>query len=189
MQLTDWERTVADYEAKQEQRDLDFAKEKEWLLLKQEELKKSAMQEIATYTVVRDEIKKRMWEARQDYLDGLKQMQSWTQTAANAMIASFNSVAESLRSLIELAGSAWAMWLDVRWISWTRANWWPVEWWSSYLVGERWPEIFTPRISWNITPNNQMWWITLNFTWTFGQWVADELGDMIMQKLKYHYAI
>jgi hypothetical protein len=29
MQLTDWERTVADYEAKQEQRDLDFAKEKE----------------------------------------------------------------------------------------------------------------------------------------------------------------
>jgi hypothetical protein len=195
MQLTDWERTLADYEAKQEQRDIDFEKEKEGLLLKQEELKKSAMQEISIYTVVKDKIKEKMWEARQDYMDGLKQMQSWTQAAWERMISIFKWVASSIRDMIWAAQQAAEFWIAINvWgmisqRAWARANWWPVEWWSSYLVGERWPEIFTPRISWNITPNNKIGWIVLNFTWTFGHWVADELWDMIMQKLKYHYSI
>lgn len=35
-----------------------------------------------------------------------------------------------------------------------RAIWWPVSAWSPYIVGERWPELFTPTQSGNITPNN-----------------------------------
>ncbi len=49
--------------------------------------------------------------------------------------------------------------------SWARANWWDVWAWKSYLVGERWPELFTPGESWSITSNRDMWkwWVTLSF--------------------------
>ena len=48
-------------------------------------------------------------------------------------------------------------------LAWARADWWPVMWWSSYLVWERWPEIFTPKTSWGITPNNAIWGISISF--------------------------
>jgi hypothetical protein len=47
-----------------------------------------------------------------------------------------------------------------------KAIWWHVNWWQSYIVGEKWPELFTPNKSGNITPNNKLWWgstINLNF--------------------------
>ena len=62
-----------------------------------------------------------------------------------------------LRTMISLQASAdW--WGSSGWISWTRAVGWPVQSWKTYLVGERWPEMFTPATSWSITPNNQMSW-------------------------------
>lgn len=47
------------------------------------------------------------------------------------------------------------MWSLQSWevISWARANWWPVLGWSSYLVWERWPEIFMPKVSGTIIPD------------------------------------
>jgi len=40
--------------------------------------------------------------------------------------------------------------------SWARALGWPVTGGNSYLVGERWPELFTPSQSGSITPNNKL---------------------------------
>ena len=71
-----------------------------------------------------------------------------------------------------------------------RADWWPVDSWSTYLVGERWPELFTPSRSWQIVSNEKMqgwgmnisinmWWVTVNNT-------ADEnrLVEKISEELK-----
>lgn len=49
-----------------------------------------------------------------------------------------------------------------------RANGWPVQAWSPYIVGERWPELFVPRQSWTIIPNHEITnnnWITINISW------------------------
>ena len=81
------------------------------------------------------------------------------------------SIMDRIRNTINtiksmIASVAWNWWwssVSPAWIAWQRANWWPVNWWSTYLVWERWPELFTPSTSWNITPN---WWfgnITINF--------------------------
>ncbi len=48
-----------------------------------------------------------------------------------------------------------------------RANGWPVQAWSPYIVGERWPELFVPWTSWSIVPNENITnnnWITINMS-------------------------
>lgn len=70
-------------------------------------------------------------------------------------------------------------------LAWARATWWPVTWWSSYLVWERWPEIFTPWISWSITPNNKLGSsIVINISGVFGRDAVDQIGDAIVGRLK-----
>lgn len=70
-----------------------------------------------------------------------------------------------------------------------RALGWPVQGWKSYLVGERWPEMFTPATSWSITPNSQMWWggtsININMWWVTVTNEADEqrLAQTIIQEI------
>ena len=57
------------------------------------------------------------------------------------------------------------------WSDWSRASWWPVYAWNSYLVGEAWPELFVPSTNWKIVNNadlwNATWWIeiTVNMWW------------------------
>lgn len=47
------------------------------------------------------------------------------------------------------------------WITW-KATWWPVSANTPYIVGENWPELFVPNSSWNIVPNENLWWIVVN---------------------------
>jgi len=71
------------------------------------------------------------------------------------------------------------------WISWERANWWPVTWWKTYLVWERWPELFTPPNSWKITANNKLWWsanISINMWGVTVNNSADE--NRLVEKIK-----
>ena len=61
------------------------------------------------------------------------------------------------------------------WADWSRATWWPVYSWNSYLVWEAWPELFVPSTNWKIVKNSDldsisspinitidMWWVVLN---------------------------
>jgi len=83
-----------------------------------------------------------------------------------------NIVKNSFKKAGDIASSIWS-WISSAassvgsFVSWARATWWPVSGWSSYLVWEKWPEIFTPNNSWNITPNNQLWGqsININLGW------------------------
>ena len=66
-----------------------------------------------------------------------------------------------------------------------RAIWWPVSEWKSYLVWERWPEVFTPSWGGRITANNKIWWawnITVNM---WGVSVSNEADEnRLVDKLK-----
>lgn len=68
-----------------------------------------------------------------------------------------------------------------------RAEWWPVVGGRPYLVWERGPEIFTPSSSWNIIPNNQLWWInvSINMGWVNvnNRQDIDSLADVIINKI------
>ena len=78
-----------------------------------------------------------------------------------------------------------------------RANGWPVKWWSPYIVGERWPELFVPWSSWTIVPNEQIVnnnnWITINMSGVSIRKDSDiqELAQEIvrMTKLEKNYWI
>ena len=53
-------------------------------------------------------------------------------------------------------------------LSWERAKWWPVYAWKTYLVWEKWPELFTAPSNWKIIPNNEITnnnWVTINISW------------------------
>jgi hypothetical protein len=67
-------------------------------------------------------------------------------------------------------------------VSWTRANGWPVSQNKSYLVGERWPELFVPNTPGKIVPNTSAsGWININMGGVVVQNEADE--DRLIQKM------
>lgn len=77
-----------------------------------------------------------------------------------------------------------------------RAWWWDVYWWQSYIVGEKWPELFIPSERWSIVPTNQITnnnWIEININWAVVrndndiQAIADEITRRI--KLERNYGI
>ena len=75
------------------------------------------------------------------------------------------------------------------WWTWHRAGWWVVYWWESYIVWEHWPELFTPNVSWKITPNNQITnnnWIEVNITGVSvrNEWDINALADEIVRRIK-----
>jgi hypothetical protein len=123
----------------------------------------------------------------------------------NYVVSKFTSIVQSITWFVdkikwmvwqvksfvsEMMSSASSLWSSIGWsisntlwISWARANWWPVSTWKSYLVWENWPEIFTARTSWNIIPN--WWWassININFWWVTIQNDADE--NRLVEKIK-----
>ena len=79
---------------------------------------------------------------------------------------------QMIKEFVEEVKESWLWsWIIDAWISvakgivkmatW-RAVWWPVSANTPYIVGENWPELFVPSNSWNIVPNDQMWWIVVN---------------------------
>lgn len=79
---------------------------------------------------------------------------------------------QKIKEFVEEVRESWIWWWIVeawvsiaKWIAKTvtwKAVWWPVSANTPYIVGENWPELFVPSSSWNIVPNDQMWWIVVN---------------------------
>jgi hypothetical protein len=96
----------------------------------------------------------------------------------------YNSLIQKARELAAARARAW-MWG----VSWARALWWPVNAWETYLVWERWPELFVPSTKWSITPNNAITnnnWISINLSWITVKTEADieMITDEIIRKIK-----
>ncbi len=74
-------------------------------------------------------------------------------------------------------------------ISWARATGWQVNVWKSYLVWERWPELFTPPSNGRITANNKLWGGGINVSinmWGVqvnNQQDANYFANIIMDKI------
>lgn len=90
---------------------------------------------------------------------------------------------EKMRRLIELSRKA-NIWGFTSWVDWARADGWPVQAWKTFLVWERWPELFTPRSSWMITSNeNLRWWWDININ-MWGVTVTNEADEnRLVEKL------
>lgn len=70
-----------------------------------------------------------------------------------------------------------------------RAIWWPVTMGKTYLVWEKWPELFTPNTSWTITPNNEIInnnGVTVNISWVSVRNDSDitAIADEIIRQIK-----
>jgi hypothetical protein len=70
-----------------------------------------------------------------------------------------------------------------------RAEWGPVTAWSTYLVWEKWPELFVPKTSGEIVPNNQITNnndININMSWITVRSDSDiqSLADEIARRIK-----
>lgn len=117
----------------------------------------------------------------------------WLKTFLDEVVAWIQKAKQSISnlpsSISQAVKNAPANIKTIVWeISWARADWWPVSSWKTYLVWERWPELFTPKWNWNIIPNNQLWWgvnITINMWWVVANNNTDvnSIADMISQKL------
>lgn len=135
--------------------------------------------------------------------------QKWIDRVVDKM----NAFKDTVMSIVNAIKDAWNsaknfVWDVGSWISnaassaWDfvsspfRANWWPVQAWSPYIVGERWPELFVPWTSWSIVPNENITnnnWITINMSGVSIRKDSDiqELAQEIvrMTKLEKNYWI
>ena len=96
----------------------------------------------------------------------------------------YDSLIQKARELAAARASAW-----MGWVSWARAEWWPVSAWSTYLVWEKWPELFVPKTSGEIVPNNQITNnndININMSWITVRSESDiqSLADEIARRIK-----
>lgn len=96
----------------------------------------------------------------------------------------YDSLIQKARELAAARASAWMG------ISWARAEWGPVSAWSTYLVWEKWPELFVPKTSGEIVPNedlNKWSWdinITISGTQVNNQSDIDSLVDTLIRRIK-----
>ena len=128
--------------------------------------------------------------------------QSWIDRIVDKMNAFKDTVMSIVNSIKEAWNSAknfvWDVWSWVsnavssarnRVSSPFRAWWWDVYWWQSYIVWEKWPELFVPKQSWTITPTNQITnnnWIELNINWAIVRNDNDikAIADEIIRQVK-----
>lgn len=96
----------------------------------------------------------------------------------------YDSLIQKARELAAARASAWMG------ISWARAEWGPVTAWSTYLVWEKWPELFVPKTSGEIVPNEDLnkWGgdinITISGTQVNNQSDIDSLVDTLIRRIK-----
>jgi len=148
---------------------------------KAEEVKKNIMQEIQDY--------KNMMAIKKNEIESEKEVYyNLVQTKKDLDKEYFSLFWEQIKKQLTQIEKVKLSMQEVRSfndnnITWQRAFGWPVNANKSYLVWERWPEIFTPGSSWNIT--NTWWWqpiININMWWVVVNNEADE--NRLIQKLK-----
>lgn len=138
-----------------------------------------------------DILTKTFWETRTN-------IKAWLQQFIDDVVAKFTALRDKVKSIVD---SIKALRNSTKNAVWNAAKsarnavsspfkawWWDVYWWQSYIVWEKWPELFTPKQSWTITPTNQITnnnWIEININWAVVrndndiQAIADEITRRI----------
>lgn len=140
-----------------------------------------------------EEVKKRQNVAEQkkkfekEYMDVLEINQKRQVEMTNQLISQRNAVYQAKKRAMEY----W-------WADWSRASWWPVYAWNSYLVWETWPELFVPSTNWRIVNNSDlsnswtpisinidMWWVVLN-NWLDEEELLDRMESRLTRTLQLY---
>lgn len=134
---------------------------------------------------------KNVIQAAIDYvMDKIQSAIDFANSAIETITWAFNkikSIWSNISSAVSnAASSVWNAISDT--VSGARADWWAVTAWKTYLVWERWPELFTPASSWWITSNENLWsWtnISVNMWWVTvtNQQDADYLANKVIEKI------
>lgn len=127
-----------------------------------------------------DSIKETITQTFNDIVDNVK-------AKINSVIDFFKDAINKIKNLWGSIMSAVWLWGDN--IDWARAKWWPVQRWKTFLVWERWPELFTPSQSGNIVPNNMLssasWGqVNISISGVFGSDAVDEIWDQLVSRLQ-----
>ena len=131
------------------------------------------------------------WETRTN-------IKAWLQQFIDDVISKFTALKDKVMSIVQSIKDAWNSTKNAVWSAAKSARnavsspfkawWWDVYRWQTYLVGEHWPELFTPSTRWAITPTNQITnnnWIEININWAVVrndndiQAIADEITRRI----------
>lgn len=108
------------------------------------------------------------WETREN-------LKWWITQFYDRVVDKFNALKRKVKEIVDSIKNAWNNATDA--VSWAvssarnrvsspfKAWWWDVYSWQSYVVWERWPELFVPNQKWSIVPTNQITnnnWIEIN---------------------------
>lgn len=128
--------------------------------------------------------KKKAFE--KEYMDVLEINQKRQVEMTNQLISQWNAVYQAKKRAMEYS---W---------DWSRASWWPVYAWNSYLVWETWPELFVPSTNWKIVNNSDlsnasspvnitidMWWVVLN-NWLDEEELLDRMESRLTRSLQLY---
>ena len=141
---------------------------------------------------INEEVKKRENVAEmkktfeKQYMDILEIDQKRQVEMTNQLVSQWNAVYNAKKRAMEYS---W---------DWSRASWWPVYAWNSYLVWEAWPELFVPSTNWKIVNNSDlsnasspisinidMWWIVLN-NWLDEEELLDRMESRLTRSLQLY---
>lgn len=131
------------------------------------------------------------WETRTN-------IKAWLQQFIDDVVAKFTALKDKVKSIVDSIKALRNSTKDAVWSaaksarnavsSPFRAWWWDVYSWQSYIVWEKWPELFVPNQKWSIVPTNQITnnnWIEININWAVVrndndiQAIADEITRRI----------
>jgi len=131
------------------------------------------------------------WETRTN-------IKAWLQQFIDDVISKFTALKDKVMSIVQSIKDAWNSTKNAVWnaaksarnavSSPFKAWWWDVYSWQSYIVWEKWPELFVPNQKWSIVPTNQITnnnWIEINISWISVrndndiQMIADEITRRI----------
>lgn len=143
---------------------------------------------------------KAFWETRTN-------IKEWLQQFIDDVVAKFTALKDKIKSIVDSIKNLWNSTKEAVW--WAaksarnfvsspfKAWWWDVYWWQSYIVWEKWPELFVPNSNWKIVSNSQLWWtwwieINVNMWWVNVSndvevnSMAERVGEVIMRQLELY---
>ena len=171
------------------QRQVEKLKSKEWHeLAEYQKAKEKVLSEIAIETTKYEALVKLQEQGLIDYATYLADSEAMTAISIDKEIAKYNALADAVArartAQASYSGYSFSTQNLISGLTGARADGGPVSSGGSYLVGERGPEIFTPRVNGNILANGGGG-INVNLNGTYlSENVAEEIGDMIIEKLK-----
>lgn len=101
------------------------------------------------------------------FKNSLNSLLTIVDTLIGKMVERVKNGISMIKKIVGDVFSSWTWIGNILSIAWARAEGGPVAGWKTYLVGEKWPELFTPGVSGSITPNHQLASnsININISW------------------------